>query len=262
MRLNVMFAGLLGSLMLTGCAHKGTNPDDPYEPFNRRVHNFNMAIDATMLKPPAKLYYFIVPAPIRKGVNNAFNNLDMIPTVANDILQAEGKWAIRDTWRFVINSSLGVAGIFDVAAKFGLPPHYNDLGITFAKWGDKKSPYLVVPLIGPSTIRDGYGMLFQFALWSPYVYINNDPVAYGLLGLRYIDLRTQLFDTERLMGEALDSYSFIRDAYLQHRSYLIAGTEQDNGSLYIEDAAADNAAIKDTNGTKNNNQVPSDYVDE
>lgn len=260
MRLNVIFASMVGTLMLTGCAHKGTNPVDPYESFNRKVHNFNMAVDATMLKPPAKLYYAVVPPLVRKGVTNAFNNIDMVPTVANDILQAEGKVAVRDSWRFVINSTLGIAGLFDVASKFGLPPHYNDLGVTFAKWGDKNSPYIVIPFVGPSTIRDGSGWLFQFALWSPYVYINNAALAYGLFGLHYIDLRTQLFDSERLMNEALDKYSFIRDAYLQHRSYLITGAEQDNGSLYIDDVAADKAALKDTGGTKNE-QAPSDYVD-
>jgi phospholipid-binding lipoprotein MlaA len=250
MRLNVTFATVVSSLLLTGCAHKGTNPVDPYEPFNRKVHNFNMAFDATMLKPVATVYVKVVPRLVRKGVNNAFNNLDMLPTVANDLLQAKGKWAIRDTWRFAINSTLGVAGIFDVADKFGLPPHYNDLGLTFAKWGDKKSPYLVIPFIGPSTIRDGSGWLFQFALWSPYVYIDNAPLAYGLVGLRYLDLRSQLFDSERLMNEALDKYTFVRDAYLQHRNYLISGAEQDNGALYAQDMAVDQEA------------AASDYVDE
>jgi phospholipid-binding lipoprotein MlaA len=261
MRLIVMFASMVGTFMLTSCAHKGTNPVDPYESFNRKVYNFNMAVDATLLKPPAKFYHAVVPRVVRKGIGNAFNNLDMLPTVANDLLQAQGKWAIKDSWRFVINSSLGVAGLFDVANKFGLPPHYNDLGVTFAKWGDKKSPYLVIPLIGPSTIRDGSGWLFQFILWSPYVYINNDAVAYGLLGLRYIDLRSQLFDSERIMNEALDKYSFMRDAYLQHRAYLISGAEQDNGSLYVDDAAADQGALSEEGGAKND-QAPADYVDE
>jgi phospholipid-binding lipoprotein MlaA len=261
MRSFALSASLVSILMLTSCTHKGTNPVDPYEPFNRKVHNFNMAFDATVLRPPAKLYHALVPRRLRKGVGNFFNNLDMLPTVANDILQAEGKMAIRDSWRFAINSTLGVAGLFDIAVKFGLAPHYNDLGVTFAKWGDKNSPYIVIPFIGPSTIRDGSGWLFQFALWSPYVYINNDALAFGLLTVHYIDLRSQLFDAERLMNEALDKYSFIRDAYLQHRNYLIAGAEQDNGSLYIDDAAADDVALQET-ATLQKDQGPSDYVDE
>lgn len=244
MRLKILFSGMLGALMVTSCAHKGTNPIDPYEPFNRKVHDFNMAFDATMLKPPARLYKAVVPARVRKGVNNFYNNLDMMPTVANDLLQAEGKWAIKDSWRFIVNSSLGVGGIFDVATQFGLPPHSNDLGLTLAKWGDKKSPYIVIPFIGPSTIRDGSGWLFQFALYSPYVYIENDALVFSLIGLRYIDLRSQLFDSERLLDEALDKYSFIRDAYLQHRNYLITGAQQDSGELFIDDAKTDQAAIE------------------
>lgn len=262
MRSIVLFASMATTLTLTSCAHNGTNPADPYEPFNRKVNNFNMAVDTAVLKPTAKLYRAVLPAFIRKGINNFFNNLDMVPSVANDILQAEGKWAIKDSWRFVINSTLGIGGLIDVAEKFSLPAHYNDLGLTFAKWGDKNSPYIVIPLIGPSTIRDGTGMLFQFALWSPYVYINNDPLAYGLAGLRYIDLRTQLLDSERILDQALDKYSFVRDAYLQHRTYLIAGTEQENDSLYIEDGNEDNKDTSKNNTASNPQDAPSDYVDE
>jgi phospholipid-binding lipoprotein MlaA len=254
MRSITSYALFATSLTLAGCAHKGTNPVDPYEPFNRKIHNFNMAFDATMLKPPAKLYTIVVPGFARKGINNAFNNLDMLPTVANDLLQAEGKWAIKDSWRFLINSTLGVAGFIDVAEKFSLPAHYNDLGVTFAKWGDKQSPYLVLPFLGPSTIRDGAGMLFQFSLWTPYVYLNNDALMYSLLGLRYIDLRSQLFDSERIMNESLDKYSFIRDAYLQHRTYLITGGGFDNGEMFLQQDGQTT--------TSANADAPGDYVDE
>ncbi len=257
MRLNIVFASMVGALLLSGCAHKDANPIDPFEPFNRKVHRFNMAIDSVILKPPAKIYVAVVPGRVRKSVNNFYNNLDLIPSVANDLLQAEGKWAIKDTWRFFINSTLGVGGLFDVASTFGLPPHSNDLGLTFAKWGDKNSPYLVIPFLGPSTIRDGAGWLFQFALYSPYVYINDDAVVYGLLGLRYIDLRSQLFDAERLMDQAIDPYAFVRDAYLQHRNYLIAGTEEDNGALFVDDTQA---VVEGE--IKSNSEAGSDYVDE
>lgn len=253
MRLNRISAGLAGVLLLSGCTCKGTNPADPYESFNRKVYQFNSRFDKIVLKPPALLYTKIIPARVRKGINNFYNNLDLIPTVGNDLLQAQGKWAIRDSWRFIINSSLGFGGVLDVAQTFGLPPHSNDLGITLAKWGDKKSPYLVLPLLGPSTIRDGAGWLFQFALYSPYVYINNDAAVYSLLAVRLVDLRSQMFDAERLMDQALDKYAFMRDAYLQHRNYLISGGEQDNGSLYVDDEQAmDKAKI----------EAGQDYVDE
>jgi phospholipid-binding lipoprotein MlaA len=260
MRLNLISISLAGSLVLAGCASKGTSPADPYESFNRKVYKFNTVFDNVFLKPPAKVYKAVLPGFVRKGVNNFYNNLDLIPTVGNDLLQAQGKWAIRDTWRFAINSTLGIGGILDVAQKFGLQPHSNDLGLTLAKWGDKKSPYLVLPFLGPSTIRDGAGWLFQFALYSPYVYINEDAVVYGLLALRYVDLRAQLLDTEPLMNEALDKYSFMRDAYLQHRNYLISGAEQDTGALYIDDVRADKAAASSTVG--NGGSAGSDYVEE
>lgn len=259
MRLQVLGLGLSGSIFLLGCAHHATNPQDPFEPFNRKVYKFNDTFDRALFKPTAKVYKAMIPAPIRKSVNNFYNNLDLIPTVGNDILQAEGKWAIRDTWRLVINSTLGIGGILDVAQKFGLQPHSNDLGLTLAKWGDKKSPYLVLPLLGPSTLRDGAGWLFQFALYSPYVYINNDAAVYSLLALRFVDLRAQLLDAEPLMNEALDKYAFMRDAYLQHRNYLITGQEQDNGSLYIEEVKTDVSA--DTK-TSSNSALGSDYVPE
>ena len=164
----------------------------------------------------------------------------MLPTLANDILQAEFQQAILDFWRFVINSSMGLGGIFDVASQCSLPLHENDLGITFAKWGDKHSPYIVIPFLGPSTIRDGMGLIFDYTLFTPYPYIRNDVIIEGLLLLRYIDLRSRMFDTDRLMQEAPDPYTFMRDAYLQHRNYLILGEQAiPQGLLYVDDEDSD-----------------------
>lgn len=231
---------LAATIMLSSCAAKGTNPDDPYEAFNRKVYKFNTAFDTIILKPPARVYAAVVLPQVRAGINNVYNNVNMLPTVANDLLQADGKMAIKDTWRFIINSTLGVAGIFDPASTFSLPPHSNDMGLTFAKWGDKKSPYLIIPLLGPSTFRDSMGMMFDYAIFTPYPYIKSDALLYGILGLRYIDLRSQMLDTERLMDDAIDKYSFMRDAYLQHRQYLITGEQQqESSSLYVDDEASD-----------------------
>ena len=227
----------LVTLSLSGCLKPGPNPQDPYESINRKSHDFNMAFDATILKPPARVYKAMVPGPVRGSIDNAYDNIHMLPTVANDLLQAEWKQSIRDTWRFLINSTLGIAGFFDVATDMGLPPHSNDLGLTFAKWGDKNSPYIVIPFLGPSTIRDGVGAAFDFSIFMPYPYIRNDAVVYGLLGLRYIDLRSQFFETDRLMAEAFDKYAFVRDAYLQNRNYRINGASPltDPGTMYIDE---------------------------
>lgn len=237
-RLSLITTGLL----LSACMHKGPNPIDPYESYNRKVHNFNMAFDATFLRPPARLYKAVVPARIRMGITNAFMNIDMIPTVANDILQADWRYTIKDSWRFFINSTFGIAGLIDVATTFGLPPHSNDLGLTFAKWGDKSSPYFVIPFLGPSTIRDASGLLFEYPILTPYSYFIVAEISYGLVGLRYLDVRSQLLEAEKLMHEALDPYIFIRDAYIQNRNFRINGLQPGNnantsdaGSLYVEE---------------------------
>ena len=241
---------LVSSMLLLGCVAKGTNPDDPFENINRKTHKFNTAIDSVILKPAAKVYKTVLPRFVRAGINNAYNNINMLPTVANDVLQAEWHYAIKDTWRFIANSTFGIAGFVDVASTWSMPPHSNDLGLTFAKWGDKKSPYIVIPLLGPSTIRDGMGMLFDYTFFTPYPYLDSTAAIYGILALRYVDLRAQMLDTDRLLAEGLDKYTLIRDAYLQHRNYLITGEQQEDGALYVGDDDGDNVpAETPANGT-------------
>lgn len=227
---------IVTTLLISACTSTGTHPEDPYESLNRKTYRFNQAFDNTLLKPTAKVYHTVFPAPVRSGVNNFFNNINMIPTVANDLLQAEWGIALRDTWRFVINSSLGIGGLFDAADRCNLPPHSNDLGITFAKWGDVHSPYFIIPFLGPSTFRDGMGLMFNFALLTPYPYVDTT-LMYSLMGVRYIDLRSQMLDTDPLLNEGLDKYAFMRDAYLQHRHYLITGEQAANTeseALYVD----------------------------
>lgn len=224
---------MLTSLLLTGCHNKGSQTDDPYESINRKTHAFNMVVDKVVLKPTATLYKAILPAPVRSGINNVYNNVNMLPTIANDLLQAKGTQAIKDTWRLIANTTIGVGGIFDVASTFNLPPHSNDLGLTFAQWGDRNSPYIVIPLLGPSTFRDGMGMLFDYTFFTPYPYLNSSIAIYSLLAVRYVDLRSQMLETDHLIAESLDQYAFIRDAYLQHRHYLITGEQEEQGDLYV-----------------------------
>ncbi|PJD93859.1 MAG: ABC transporter [Legionella sp.] len=237
MRFTLYLIIVATTLCLQGCLHRGPNPDDPYESINREIFKFNLAFDATVLRPPAKLYAAVLPDPIRAGINNFYTNINMIPTVINDLLQADFHHALKDTWRFVANTTFGVGGIFDPATGFGLPLRSNDLGITFAIWGDKNSPYIMIPFLGPSTIRDGMGLMFDYTFFTPYPYIRNNALIYSLLAERYVDLRAQMLDSDRLISEALDKYSFVRDAYLQHRRYLIKGEDspQDTGSLYVDD---------------------------
>lgn len=253
------FSSLLPAIVLgtflSGCVAKRPQPQDPYESINRKTYQFNQFFDTLLLKPAAKAYKAILPAPVRVGINNVYDNVNMVPTVANDLLQADIAHAIKDFWRLGINTSLGIGGILDVAnARCGLPPRSNDLGLTLAKWGDTKSPYIVIPLLGPSTIRDGMAAMFQYAVLTPYPYIPSDAAIWGVLGFRYVDLRSQLLDSEGLIDEALDRYSFIRDAYLQHRNYKIqeiTGEKNQNntsnaeiGSDYITEDAVQEAGKK------------------
>lgn len=241
MRFIATLTTLASAVLLSACAHKGTNPDDPYEAVNRKIHRFNTVFDNIFLRPPARLYKAVLPGAVRASVNNFYDNINLIPTVASDLLQRDWRHASDDAGRFVINSTIGLAGLFDIAQQYNLPMHRNDLGLTFARWGDKRSPYIVIPFLGPSTIRDGMAMMFEYTYLTPYPYIRNDAVLYSLLGVRYIDLRSQLLDTDRYINEALDKYAFIRDAYLQHRNYQINGDAPvDTGAPgdYVDDGGA------------------------
>jgi phospholipid-binding lipoprotein MlaA len=205
------------------------------------MYIFNEHFDAAFLKPPAKIYKALVPDAIKTSINHFYENINMIPTVGNDLLQGEGKAAIKGTWRFLINSTLGLGGLFDVATSFQLPPHSNDLGITFAKWGDTHSPYLVLPFLGPTTIRDAFGSMFEYALMTPYPYLKNDSLLYSLLAVRYVDLRSQILQTDPLLQESFDKYTFLRDAWLANRNFRIQGEqalpegkEENLGQDYVE----------------------------
>ncbi|MBA4696148.1 MAG: VacJ family lipoprotein [Legionella sp.] len=224
-------------LMLPGCFHRGANPADPLEPLNREVYKFNAALDATFLRPPARFYRAVVPRPIRVGVGNAFNNILTIPTVANDIVQGDINSTMKDTWRFLINSTFGIAGFFDIAdSHFKIPPHENDFGLTLAHWGSKNSTYVVIPVIGPSTVRDGFGRLVDcMTFGSPLGYFFSDILIMGASAVRYVDLRAQYFESEDVLHQSLDQYTFVRGAYLQHRRFLITGEQENVESIYVDE---------------------------
>jgi len=230
---------LLMILGLTSCIHRCPNPNDPLEDFNRPVFKMNMAFDATVLQPPARLYILVVPAPVRAGINNVYVNISMLPTIANDILQLQGKHTINDIGRFILNSTLGLAGIGDVASNLGVPMHHNDFGLTLAHWGNTESPYVVIPFMGPSTLRDCMSLLVDYTFFSPYPLIA-DGILFNVLGLRYIDLRSQMMDNYKVVQESIDPYTMMKDGYLQYRQHLInqngqMDTADQSQELYIAD---------------------------
>lgn len=201
------------------------NPEDskdPLERINRAFFTFNDKLDYYIFKPIAELYNAIMPKPLNKGVHNFFNNLGELPTIANDVLQFNFFQMTNDVWRFGINSTLGVGGLFDLATRMNLPYFQNDFGLTLARWGYRDSSYLVLPLMGSNTIRDGIGIPVDYFEFSVYPHIHPKSTRFEVLGLFFVDHRANLLQFESVLEEAaIDKYVFMRNAYMQHRRFQI-----------------------------------------
>lgn len=220
----VRAGALVGSLLLAvpllaSEDAEATNPDDPWEGFNRKVFAFNSVFDGYLLRPLAIGYRAITPDPVETGVDNVFLNLRDITNIFNDVLQWKWDAAANDTARFLINSTVGVAGVFDVAGHFGLRRNDGeDFGQTLVTWGVPEGPYMVLPLLGPSTVTRTLSIPMDLDS-LPIAQINDVAVRNSVLGLRVVTLRAQLLDLEKSMSG--DSYVFVRSAYLQNRDFLI-----------------------------------------
>ena len=207
--------------------------NDPWEPFNRRMHRFNNAVDRTVARPLATAYMKVVPRPVRLGVSNFFNNLGQPVSAVNALLQGKPVQAGHALGRFVVNATLGIGGIFDPATDANIPFRSEDFGQTLGVWGWRNSRYLELPLFGPRTVRDAFGLVGDAPL-SPTRQLNDDQTRWMLQGLQLVDLRTQLFVVDRMREGAADDYALVRDAWMQRRQYQIFGD-----SLSDEDALPD-----------------------
>ena len=195
---------------------------DPWEGYNRRMHRFNNAVDRRVAKPLARGYVRAVPRPVRLGVSNFFNNLSQPLTMVNSLLQGKPKQAGQAFGRFLLNSTFGLAGIFDPATRANLPQKSEDFGQTLGVWGWKRSRYFELPLFGPRTVRDVFGMAGDAPL-SPLRQVEADRVRVPMQGLQLVDVRTQLLSTDSLREGAEDDYALVRDAWSQRRDYQIFG---------------------------------------
>lgn len=216
------FALLACTVLATGCA-TGSNPSDPYEGFNRKMYAFNEGVDKAVLKPVAKGYVAVVPRIARRGVTNFFTNLGMVVTTFNDLMQGKGSKVPVDFARFTTNLVFGLGGVIDVASELQIEYRNEDFGQTMGYWGAESGPYLILPLLGPSTVRDGAGLAVDFVV-SPFFYVEDDSagVRWSLFALDVVDTRANLLEAEKFLDTAsLDRYSFLRDSYLQRREYLI-----------------------------------------
>ncbi len=190
---------------------------DPWEGFNRAVYRFNGVLDKAILKPVAKGYIKVTNKPVRKGVSNFFSNLGEPTTIINDMLQGKLKQGAKDTARFMVNSTAGLLGIFDVAKRINLKKHREDFGQTFGKWGVGTGPYLVLPIFGPSNLRDGIGRIPGFYT-DPAPYIGDGSTTPVLLrAASIVDFRSELLRLEPLLEQQIDPYVLVREGYLQSR---------------------------------------------
>jgi phospholipid-binding lipoprotein MlaA len=223
---------LLLSLSLFGCATTATPEQaariaaepiitDPFEPFNRAMYGLNKNLDKAIVKPVAEGYRAVTPAQVRTSVGNFFSNIEEVPVFANKVLQAKFKEAGNTLRRFAVNTTLGVLGLFDVATKMGIDREQGDFGQTLYVWGVKSSPYLVLPVLGPTTMRDGLGKLpdYYLGLWD-FTSLEVQIAAYALMA---VNVRSTYLDQEDILKSAFDEYAFVRDIYIQRRESTLKG---------------------------------------
>lgn len=225
-------AAMLGLALLAGCATgPHSNPDDPLEPFNRSMYSFNDGLDKAVLKPVATAYQDVTPKPVRTGVSNFFANLTDVWSFVNNLLQGRGADALDTMVRVNVNTIFGLGGLLDIASEMGVPRHKQDFGLTLGHWGVETGPYLVLPLLGPSTVRDAAALPVDY-LGDPLSSINDVGARNSLYGLKVLEKRESLLNAgDVLEAAALDRYSFTRDVYLQVRSQRITpkkGQAQDD----------------------------------
>jgi phospholipid-binding lipoprotein MlaA len=212
--------GVAAVALLGGCASTG-NPNDPIEGFNRAMYAFNDGVDTVLIRPVARGYDTVAPAPVKTGVSNFFGNLGDLWIGVNNLLQGKPADAVGDVARVVFNSTFGILGLFDVATPLGLAKHEEDFGQTLGRWGMGNGAYVVWPFIGSRTVRDTVGSVVDNAA-DPVAMAEHVRTRNSLFALRLIDIRANLLPADKVIEEAaLDKYAYVRDAYLQRRRSLI-----------------------------------------
>ncbi|MGF6767915.1 phospholipid-binding lipoprotein MlaA [Paraburkholderia sp. GAS199] len=212
---------LLLAIGLSACASEANRkPGDPLEPMNRAIFSFNDGLDKYVARPVAVGYTKVTPQPIRTAISNFFSNIGDLGNFANDLLQLKFTDATEDLVRVALNSTFGLGGLLDWASPAGLPKHHQDFGLTLGHYGVSAGPYLVLPLFGPSSVRDSSQWIFSY-FTAPTTYLPAD-VTVPLFGANFISSRADLLGATNLLSEAaLDKYAFVRDAYTQRRKSLL-----------------------------------------
>ncbi len=236
------FAGLsLLALTLFGCATvppSERNPRDPWQRMNRATFSFDLGFYRHIVKPVATTYVRVTPHPIRTGVSNFVHNISYPTVIVNALLQGRILPFARDLGRFVVNTTVGIGGILDPASRVGLTPEDRDFGQTFGKWGFPTGPYLVLPFLGPSDVRDALGLVPDYLYTNPLLYghyTGDTALRYGEAGLNALNTGVELLPIIRMDEEAYDPYAFARNAYLQERKFMVTGHEAHNNNAAEEE---------------------------
>ncbi len=219
---SVLMVLLVVSALLQGCASTGAagataDPRDPWEGMNRKVYAFNDKLDTWVARPVAQAYVDVVPSFVRTGVHNFLGNLVDVWTFVNSALQFKGQAAGESFMRVAVNTTFGLYGLLDIATEARIPKHKEDFGQTLGHWGVQSGPYLVLPVLGPSTVRDTAALSMDWQA-TPNQYFHDDPSRYGITALRLVDTRSGFLKADEAVKQAaLDPYSFVRDGWLQKR---------------------------------------------
>src|SRR5450432_530000 len=241
--ISTRIAIMMFAVALQGCASlppgSVRDPGDPWERYNRAAYAFNDTVDRAVLKPVAQGYKAVTPDVVRQGVGNFFGNLSDIPTVANDILQGQFKSAATHVGRVAVNSTFGLLGLVDLATRMGMERQRADFGQTLGVWGLGSGPYLVLPLLGPSSVRDTAGLGVDF-FTDPVIYLGDGTVREAAAGLRLVDRRARVLDIEKtLKSIELDPYIFVRDAYLARRRNAVNHGDSDRKGMEGDDPSVE-----------------------
>jgi len=234
-------AALLLSLLCACTAQAPTRSDarDPWERMNRATYAFNDKFDKAIFRPVARGYRTAVPHVVQTGIRNAFDNVDTTITMLNDLLQGQVTGFMHDTSRLLVNTVIGIGGLFDPATAMGLEKGDRDFGQTLGKWGVHAGPYVVLPFLGPSDVRDVVGKVGD-TYATPRTYISNTYWNYGSWALEKVDWRSRLLDSDHLLDSAYDPYAFLRNAYLQNRAFKVRGSasqsEEDEEQKMLEES--------------------------
>lgn len=213
-------AAVLSIASLLGACATAKNPRDPFEPFNRGVYQFNEGFDKVLLEPTARAYRTVLPPFVRTGVSNVFSNIGDVRVALNNALQGKLEPAVSDFSRIVINSSIGLLGLLDVASEAGIEKHQEDFGQTLGWWGVPNGPFLMLPFFGPSTARDLVGFVVDYKT-DPISYVDPSASRIQLQVTRIVNRRSELLDVSTVLKTVLDPYEFVRDGYLQRRRNFV-----------------------------------------